>query len=175
MAVERTVIAASPRIEGMCSRISVHVQDALQARYPQDNVNMLMVPEMRIAGCTGCGRCRLDGTCFMVDDMERVHLALDASSELVVVSPVYFAGPPSQYKALLDRLQPCYWHPWKETARPATLVVVGEGGDPHGYEPLVVCTRSALALAGFKLQRTIECIGVDVDAAARIVNEQLFG
>ena len=174
MAVERTVIGASPRVEGTCSRISVQVQDALQARYPQDTVNMLMVHELRIAGCAGCNRCQIDGTCFMVDDAERVHAALDASSELIVVSPVYFAGPPSQYKALLDRLQPRYWHRWEGPKRPATLIAVGDGGDPHGYDPLVVSTRSALSVAGYDLERVIPCIGMDAATAARNALSQLF-
>ena len=175
MAVERTILGASPRVEGRSARISVHLQDALQARHPQDTVNMLMMHDLRIGGCVGCDRCRFDGSCFMVDDLEGVRAALDASSELIIVSPVYFAGPPSQYKALLDRLQPYYWHKWKGEARPASLVVVGEGGDPHGFDPLAVCTRSALACAGFQLQHVVNCVGMDAETAAQAAWAQIAG
>ena len=175
MAVERTVLGASPRVEGRSARICMHVQDALQARFPQDTVNMLMVCDLRIGGCVGCDRCRRDGTCFMVDGMEGVRAALNASSALVVVSPVYFAGPPSQYKALLDRLQPYYWHRWEGEPRPASLVVVGEGGDPHGFEPLVVCTRSALACAGFSLEHVVDCVGMEPEQAAQAAWAQISG
>ena len=175
MAVERTVIGASPRVEGTCARISVHVQDAFQAHFPEDTVNMLMMHDLRIGGCIACDRCRLDNSCFMFDGMEGVRAALDASVELVVVSPVYFAGPPSQFKALLDRLQPYFWHRWEGPKRPASLVVVGQGGDPHGYEPLVTCTRSALSCAGFELQHVVPCIGMDCTTAIEAALPQLFG
>ena len=42
--------------------------------------------------------------------MLRVREMLNACDQLTVVSPVYFAGAPSQLKAFLDRLQP-YLHP----------------------------------------------------------------
>lgn len=87
---------------------------------------------------------------------------LRVADELTLVSPVYFAGPPSQLKAVLDRFQPCYWAGLRKgPKRPAHLIAVGEGGDPHGFEPLVVICRSALAVAGFEL----------VDVQARIGRE----
>jgi multimeric flavodoxin WrbA len=97
--------------------------------------------------------------------MERVRPLIARCDDLIVVSPVYFAGPPAPYKALLDRMQPFYerWDRDRRRGvharkRPARLIAVGEGGDPHGYDPLVVCTRSALAVAGFSLMPVAECI-----------------
>ena len=76
--------------------------------------------------------------CVIDDDMFEVRKHLDAADELIVVSPVYFAGAPAQLKALLDRMQP-YFHSTvrRGEKRPLVLHVVGEGGDPHGFEPLV--------------------------------------
>lgn len=175
MAVERAVISGSPRTEGKTVRLATALQDALQARYPQDTVNMLMVCDLRIQGCTGCDRCRPEGECCMYDDMHSVRRVLDVSDELYVVSPVYFAGPPAQFKALLDRLQPYYWHRVEAPKRPASLVVVGEGGDPHGFEPLQTCTRSALACAGFELETVVSCVGMDVDEGASTMLSALMG
>ena len=77
-----------------------------------------------------------------------------------MVSPVYFAGPPSQLKALLDRLQPYYWTNARvEEKRPAVLHMVGEGGDPHGFSALVSIVRSALAVAGFRLETVFDWVG----------------
>lgn len=102
----------------------------------------------------------------MHDDMDGVLQSLTSSAELIVVSPVYFAGPPAQFKALLDRLQPFFYSDVRKgEKRIAHLVVVGDGGDPHGFEPLVVCTRSALSVAGFSLQDVTSCIGMTVDEA----------
>ncbi len=99
--------------------------------------------------------------CVIADDMPEVRKHLDAADELIVVSPVYFASAPAQLKALLDRLQPYYWSGVRrQTAkRPLTLHVVGEGGDPHGIEPLIGCIRSAFSVAGFKLCEVLDWRG----------------
>ena len=98
--------------------------------------------------------------CVLDDDMQELYPLIDAADELVVVSPVYFAGPPAQMKAVLDRLQPYFWTRVRTGAkRPAVLHVVGEGGDPHGFEPLVGPVRSALSCAGFALEVVYDWVG----------------
>ena len=99
--------------------------------------------------------------CVIADEMAEVRKHLDAADELIVVSPVYFAGAPAQLKALLDRVQPYYFSNVRtrtKERRPITLHVVREGGDPHGFEPLVGVVRSALAVAGFQLERVLDWI-----------------
>ena len=103
--------------------------------------------------------------------MRELYALLDDADELVVVSPVYFAGPPAQLKALLDRLQPYFWSDARADAkRPAVLHVVGEGGDPHGFEPLVGIVRSALACAGFALLTVYDWVG-KIDGDGQITAE----
>lgn len=51
--------------------------------------------------------------------------------------------------------------------RPAALHVVGEGGDPHGYDALVSEVKSALAVAGFRLERVFDWVG-KIDEAGEI-------
>ena len=73
--------------------------------------------------------------------------------------------------ALLDRLQPYFWE-WlaKRRAgeegcklaarkRSATLHIIGEGLDKNGYIALVSKVRSALAPAGFHLDRILDWVG----------------
>lgn len=43
--------------------------------------------------------------------------------------------------------------------RPLMLYVVGDGGDPHGYEPLYISVKSSFALAGFSIDHCVEIIG----------------
>jgi multimeric flavodoxin WrbA len=99
-----------------------------------------------------------------VDDYLEFKAVLERVDALAVVAPLYFAGPPAQLKALYDRLQP-YWaqryllgYPVAEK-RSAQLFVVGGGGDAHGYMPLAVTTKSALAVAGFNLEKVNNFIG----------------
>ncbi|WP_165043868.1 flavodoxin family protein [Adlercreutzia sp. ZJ138] len=128
-----------------------------------------------------CARCDADSVadndadstpaCVIGDDMQEVYPLIDAADELVVVSPVYFAGAPSQLKALLDRLQPYFWtNARKGVKRPATLHVVGEGGDPHGFDALITVVKSALAVAGFRLDTVLDWVG-RIDDAGEIVEE----
>ena len=48
--------------------------------------------------------------------------------------------------------------------------MVGEGGDPHGFDPLVGCVRSAAAVAGFRLERVLDWVG-KIDESGEIVDE----
>lgn len=122
--------------------------------------------------------------CVFDDDMQALYDLIDDADELTVVSPVFFSGAPSLLKALLDRLQPYYWANWANRAggdagekgharemrakRPATLHVIGEGGDPHGYDALVSEVKSALAVAGFRLERIFDWVG-KIDETGEII------
>lgn len=161
------------------------------------SLRLCPVSTLDVGGCTGCDACRdniaklaelgeeaLDddfAPCVIDDDMQEIYEFIDAADEITVVSPVYFAGPPSQLKALLDRLQPYYWTNARvEEKRPAVLHVVGEGGDPHGFSALVSIVRSALAVAGFRLETVFDWVGridndgeITADAEVRSI-EDLF-
>lgn len=100
--------------------------------------------------------------CFQDDGMRDVRLHLDAANRLILVAPLYFAGAPAQLKAVFDRLQPYYWSDIRSRTkkrRTFEVHVVGEGGNPYGFHPLVVTAQSALGVAGFKLERVLDWTG----------------
>ncbi len=100
--------------------------------------------------------------CVIEDEFAEVRKHLDAADEVIVVSPVYFAGAPAQLKALLDRMQPYYYSNLRtrtKERRPLTLHVVRDGGDRHGFDALTTVVRSALGVAGFKLERVLDWAG----------------
>ncbi|MGI6591034.1 MAG: flavodoxin family protein [Eggerthellaceae bacterium] len=154
------ILMASPKRNGRCARWARELAAAYRSRGAEASV--LAICDLDIAGCRNCDGCRHapEFRCVIEDDMAIVDDALKAADELAIVSPVFFAGPPAQLKAVLDRLQP---HFWRETRmrpkRPAALYVVGDGGDPYGYEPLVAIVRSALAVGGFKVRSVETRIG----------------
>lgn len=152
----RVVISGSPRMNGRSARLVRDLSTKLDKQHKHDAVKTLWLPQLHINGCVGCDICRATGECFFRDDMRTVMGALETAHELYLVSPVYFSGPPAQLKSLLDRLQPHYWQCTRmRPKRKAFLHVVGEGGDPHGYDPLVTICRSALATAGFHLEDVV--------------------
>lgn len=190
--MNRLIIVGSPRVGGRSARLAELLFEACIEECPDDEVALAPVSTLDIAPCEGCDACRAllaqreelsggeseatDGRnggsrCIVDDDMTEVYELLDAADELAVVAPVYFAGPSAQFKALLDRLQPYFWTDMRTAPkRSATLHVVGEGGDPHGFDPLVGIVRSALSVAGFKLDRVLDWVG-RIDADGEIVSD----
>lgn len=164
--MKRLIISGSPRARGRSAGVAEAIRFAFEDGAPDDCVDIVSLADVRIASCTGCDACagnlgRNELYCIISDDMLRVREQLNACDQLVLVSPVYFAGAPSQLKAFLDRLQPYFYANWRtKPKRPASLHVVGEGGDPHGFGPLVGEVRSALAVAGFSLETVHDWVGL---------------
>lgn len=167
MHVNRLIICGSPRARGRSAALCEAIRWAYEDACPDDRVDVVMLSDVHIAPCTGCDVCRRNVPgrdelyCIIADDMVRVRRLLNECDQLVVVTPVYFAGVPAQFKSFLDRLQPYFWtNRRQERKRPADLHVVGEGGDPHGFGPLVGTVRSALAVAGLRLDTVHDWVGL---------------
>lgn len=161
------VLVGSPRPRGNSARIAETLERTIAERYPEDTIETYSVADMHIEGCNGCDYCKTHSTCIIEDDMQECFTAIKCADYLCVVSPIYFAGVPSQFKALLDRLQPLYWdrldikaqHLRFPPKRPCVLYLVGEGGDPYGYKPAASSVKAALALADIAVRKTIPVIG----------------
>ena len=184
--MHRVIVVGSPRAEGRSAALADQLFQACIDECPEDGVSIVSVASVDVAPCVGCGACRQvtpppepleegdplsacaaiaastapSHSCIIADDMGEVRKHLDAADELVVVCPVYFAGVPAPCKALLDRMQPYYWSDARrQQRRPLVLHVVGEGGDPHGFEPLIGEVRSAFGVAGFSLELVLDWVG----------------
>ncbi len=138
--------------------------DACKVALARDDVRYPEIPEKGdpLAQCPMIYKSDANAhQCVFDDEMAEVRKHLDAADELIVVAPVYFAGAPAQLKAVLDRFQPYYFSDVRtrtKERRPVTLHVVRDGGDPHGFEPLIGVVRSALSVAGFRLERVLDWI-----------------
>ena len=196
MAAVRTIICGSPRLEGNSHAVAGYLADALRLRFPADELRFFSVAQGGVNACMGCNSCERTGRCWRSDMMGQVIAALDDSTEVFVVSPVYFSGPPSQLKALFDRFQPLYYRMLKQSEemrtnascpsdsgfdkeqtmiekRPVYLLAVGDGGDPHGFSPLEGTCRSAFGVAGYSLRQTLPLIAVDYEDACIRVDKLL--
>lgn len=169
------VISGSPFAKGKCTTVAKRVAQLLNDEDKKSTVRFFSVASLKVQGCIGCDSCEDDLVCIYQDDMQDVLCALDAADAVVVVSPIYFAGVPSQLKALLDRFQPYFWkrqrlidaHQPLPQKRPLCLALAGEGGDPYGAEPAVAQVASPFALADFKMVYSHAFIGAD--------EEEMFG
>ena len=157
------VIVGSPR-EGRCARLADGL--ARGARESGLLVDIFKLSSHEISGCINCESCAENGVCVIDDDMHELDGLIDGASALAIVTPVYFAGPPSQLKAVLDRLQPRWARRYLLSGampekRPGLLVVSGTGGDPFGYGPLRTICRSACNLADFAMTDVVEFLAPD--------------
>ncbi len=182
------VLSASPFTRGRCdAACDACVESVGRAGC---RACRLTLRDYEVAPCRGCNACAATGACVISDDFPRLVGDLDALDALVVVSPVYFAGPPATLKAALDRMQVLWalrYRPAGGGAYPALpddgrralgLAAVGSGGDPFGDEPLSTCLRSAMRMLDFELRARVSCgagddagavcarLGVDVSADA---------
>ena len=102
------VINGSPRLNGKCARIIRMLKMSIEQSYPEVNLVEYEVGCMDVSGCNGCEFCKTNDGCIIEDDMTQFIDDLDTAERVFLASPIYFAGAPSQLKAVLDRLQPFF-------------------------------------------------------------------
>ncbi|MDR0515196.1 MAG: flavodoxin family protein [Coriobacteriaceae bacterium] len=174
-------IMGSPREAGRSAALAQALIRFKEWDDPDAEIALFSVAEKEFWPCTGCDCC-IEGRCPFEDDLEPLYPLLDAADELTIVSPVYFAGPPAQFKAVIDRMQPYFWK-WHarghaermKAVRPLRLFVLGEGNDPHGFSPLAISVRSAFAVAGFRLEEVFDCVGITDEAIASAARSGVAG
>lgn len=126
--------------------------------------DVFYLSDHEVGGCIACDACMSTGECVIDDDFTDFERLMDEADGLIVCSPIYFSGPPSQLKALYDRMQARWARRYilgqpADEKRPATLCVLGGGHDPFGYDPIRTITTSALNIAGFRLGQVEAFIG----------------
>lgn len=99
-------ISGSPREGGNTETL---LDEALEgARQAGAEIDKLEVGKLTYGGCIECNDCFETGECTIVDDMALVYDAIEAADRIIVASPIFFMGIPSQLKAIIDRCQQ-YW------------------------------------------------------------------
>ena len=94
-------ICCSPRKGG---NTEILVREALEAvREKGGETELILVADMNIAPCDGCGACRESGICRIDDDMRMVYEQLELSDGIILGTPSYFVNVSAQAKAIMDR------------------------------------------------------------------------
>ncbi len=168
------VLVGSPRRHACSARLAQALCESLERAGAAPRP--LHIADYSVMPCVGCGACEASGACVL-DAREAAcdapgHAALREAllgcDALALVAPVYFSGPPSQLKAVLDRMQPFWCQRYLLRTRPALplgarrplgLLVLGGGGDPFGFDALRSCAHSALRMLDFELVSTLDAVG----------------
>jgi multimeric flavodoxin WrbA len=112
-------IMGSPRIGGNTDLL---MDEALKgARSAGAFAEKIFVDELDISPCRELNGCMQNGRCIIRDDMDDIYQNLEEADALIIGSPIFFYGLPSQLKALVDRCQVFWARKYvlkQETTRP---------------------------------------------------------
>lgn len=158
----------SPRINGKSARVIKLLKLMAQDQFSDVELLDFEVARRDVTGCNGCEYCEGTNACIIEDDMEDLLEILETVDRIFLVTPTYFAGLPSQMKAVIDRFQQIYWRYMErrqaglplEDKRPLELYILGDGGDPHGYDAVETTVKSGFAIAGFAIDHVVNLTGI---------------
>ena len=140
-------IHGSPRKGGNSHRL---LERALQgAGQAGAEVTLLRASELSISPCLACDSCKETGICVHKDDMRKVSEHLEGADAILLATPVFFSGPPSQLKALIDRCQVEWWQRQSDDPRGISpkkrdgyLIAVGATDRPWTFKALRSITKA---------------------------------
>jgi multimeric flavodoxin WrbA len=99
-------ILGSPQVGG---NVDLLLDAALQGAAESGAVTeKVILNELSIRPCQGCGGCSKTGRCVIRDDMDLVYDAITRMDGMILATPVYFGGVTAQTKAMIDRCQ-AFW------------------------------------------------------------------
>jgi len=119
-------ITGSARSNGITAKLC----DIAASAMPGADVTVIRAHESDIKHCTGCGSCAASGKCVIKDDMGKIYRAADNADVIVLATPIYFSGPSSIMKQVIDRFQ-CVWSAGKgKKKKGKNVALIAAGGDP---------------------------------------------
>ena len=148
------LLSGSPHERGNTETLSRQLEKELSLQGA--HTTLWNLSEHPVAACYNCGNCLATGACVVSDAWHVLSKHMDNCDALVLIAPLYFAGPSAHLKAALDRCQ-SYWarkyRLKKEMPknRPAYLIILGDGGDPFGSSALETICKSALNCASLRI------------------------
>jgi len=96
-------IYGSPRRKG---NSDILLDKALEgAKSTGAEVSSVYARDLKMIGCIECGGCDKTGKCVVKDEMQSVYPLLEFADVIILASPIFFYGVPSQAKAIIDRCQ----------------------------------------------------------------------
>lgn len=157
--MKATIIIGSAREVGNTEVQSQSVADALTEN--GFDVEIIRPYKLKIQHCNGCNKCIPNNTCYLGDDMQVIYDAFDGSDLFIIATPVYFSGPSSIVKQVIDRFQ-CRWASIDEPMIPKTIALVCNGGSRNPRFENVISICRALAI-GTRCNWAGECLADGTD------------
>lgn len=140
--MKATIIVGSAKKEGNTYVQSQGVAKALSEK--KLDVNLIYPSILRIQHCNNCNKCMTKGYCCMNDDMRIIYDAFDVSDLFILATPVYFSGPSSIIKQVIDRFQ-CKWVSIHDSKKSRYIALICSGGSKNTKFENVISIAKAFA------------------------------
>lgn len=106
------------------------------------DVELIKPFDLDISHCTGCNKCIDSSRCVLKDDMDLIYESFEEANLFVLASPVYFSGPSSIIKQVIDRFQ-CKWEPIESPKNGKAVALLANGGSRNPrFENLISIARA---------------------------------
>ena len=124
-------ITGSGRKDSVTTKLSGIAAETMAAAVNGTEITFISPGEMHIEHCKNCGQCSSTGRCIVHDDMQTIYDAVEKNDIIVISTPVYFSGPSSIMKQVIDRFH-CVWLKGrtKKSKKTAALIVAGGQKEP---------------------------------------------
>ena len=122
----------------------------------------IVLSDLTVAPCKGCGACEKLGRCIQEDDFQPLAQKILAADILILASPVYSLSVCAQAKALIDRCQ-VFWsqkyvlHTFAEPAGKKIGLFIATAGQTSGtiFDHTVPVARFLFDVSGIKPKHTM--------------------
>ncbi|MDO5845481.1 MAG: flavodoxin family protein [Methanocorpusculum sp.] len=167
MSLSILAITTSPRRHGN----SETALDTFLAELPPSVTReKVVLNDLKVAPCKGCGFCEKTGMCVQKDDFLPLAEKIQACSVLVFASPVYSLSVCAQAKAMIDRCQ-MFWaqkyvlHTFVKPAGKFGVFIATAGQSRENiFEHTVPVARFLFNVAGIGDKRTLMLLLSGLDA-----------
>lgn len=157
--MKASIIVGSARIGGNTDVQSQSTAEALTEKGFE--VDIIYPSKLGILHCNGCNKCITEGDCHLGDEMQVVYDAFDDSDLFILATPVYFSGPSSILKQVIDRFQ-SRWASVDEPEIPKYVALLCNGGSRNPRFENVISIARAFAF-GTRCKWAGECIADSTD------------
>lgn len=163
------VVVGSSIKDGNTDRLAkAFIQGASEAG---NEVQEVMLGNLQINGCRGCGACQKTGKCIISDDMQQLYPMFHEANIIVFASPLYFWTISAQTKAFIDRLYAISKediYPFKETV----LLMSAGSDDFYAFEQVVSFYRFYTKALGWQDKGMVLAGGCNGEPSQRHIDEK---
>lgn len=96
------ILNGSNRKNGSTGIILTEMYQKLKV-YPDVDVELYNVADMKLQYCAGCGTCYQTGKCIFEDDIEKLSIKIAEADGVIIGSPTYASDVSGQIKTIIDR------------------------------------------------------------------------